>query len=363
MHFVIDPTQNSIKLTQTGSTFVHAAAHLPLGAALERSWGEYVEQALHARHLLHRDIHYVVLGNQIAIVDGFTGRIHAERSWRNGLQQAVEAKEGMAITSPKHTSARVSRQRYFSRYKLICGMTGTAAESSREFWKLYNLTIASIPLRQPSRRECLPTRYFANEGARASAVTLEVRRLHQLGRPILIGTRNIESSQNLAEVLTAAGLRFELLNGKQDRQEAEIIAQAGELGAITIATNMAGRGTDIKLGPGVSDLGGLHLVAVGHHDSMRVDRQLIGRVARQGDPGSFQFFVSASDSLIAEGDPVLVRRMQSLADSGGEIHNDFAKQIARLQNRAEVARSEQRRRMWSHDQWTNDLLTQLATNV
>lgn len=360
--FIIDAVQYSIKLTEAGGSLIHAAAHLPANVALERSWSEYVEQALHARHLLHRDIHYVVLGNQIAIVDGFTGRIHAERSWRNGLQQAIEAKEGMTISGPKNTTVRISRQKYFGRYAMICGMTGTAAESKREFRKVYRLSIASIPLRQPSRRKALPARYFANDAARASAIAVDVRRLHQLGRPILIGTRNIETSQRLAQVLTAAGLRFELLNGKQDRHEAEIIAQAGQLGAITIATNMAGRGTDIKLSAGVPDLGGLHLIAVGHHDSIRVDRQLIGRVARQGNPGSYQFFVSANDPLIAEGDPVLARRMQLLANSGGEIQKDFATQIARLQSRAEAARAEQRRRTWSYDQWTTDLLSQLPTS-
>ena len=232
------------------------------------------------------------------LVDEFTGRIFAERTWRDGLHQAVEAKEGLLASAELRTAARISRQRFFRLYETICGMTGTASGSRREFRRHFGLAVVQIPLRKPDRRETLPPRFFVDAEAKYRAIVAETAAMHRAGRPVLIGSRTIRNSELLAERLAAEGLPLEVLNGKQDRAEAEIIARAGLRGAVTIATNMAGRGTDIVLGPGVAELGGMHVIGVECHESGRIDRQLLGRAGRQGDPGSGRFFIAADDPLL-----------------------------------------------------------------
>src|SRR5690606_12783753 len=215
----------------------------------------------------------------------FTGRTMPDRSWRSGLHQAMEIKEGLAVTSDKENLARLSFQRFFRQYPIMGGMTGTAWEARGELWQIYNRAVVRIPTNKPCIRQQLPMRFFETAEEKWEAVAQRVEELHRKGVPVLIGTRSVWSSEEVDRRLTARNLPHRVLNARQDREEAQIIAEAGQPGAITVATNMAGRGTDIHLGRGVAENGGLHVIATEPHGSGRVDRQLFGRAARQGDPG------------------------------------------------------------------------------
>jgi preprotein translocase subunit SecA len=305
-------------------------------------------------------VDYVVERDRIALVDQSTGRVFADRSWRNGLHQAVEAKEKLPITPSRRTLARMSRQQFFRRYRDLCGMTGTARGASRELWEIYRLRVMPIPTRRPCRRVVLPPRFFTHKAAKFSAIAAEIRSRHDARQPVLVGTRTIEESCRLAEMLSAEGLTLRLLNGTQDMAEAAIIQQAGQAGAVTIATNIAGRGTDIRLGAGVAALGGLHVVASEPHASQRVDLQLMGRAARQGDPGSCQLFVSAEDELIRVFGSTLARTMRRLASPDGEIREDLSPQVRRVQERVERLGVQARRHLLRMDAWTENVLARMS---
>ncbi len=334
-HFQYDSSMGSVRLTDAGIDRIHANEVVVPVPILLRTWTEYVEKALLARLVFRRDVHYVVIDGAVQIVDASTGRIYSDRTWQDGLHQAIEAKEGLRITAEKHPLAQITRQRYFRLYQRLSGMTGTAAGCEREFRQVYGLRARSIPLRAPCQRQILPPRFFANSRAKWQAVTESVVELHALGRPVLIGTRSIDDSECLAAMFSQHALEFELLNGRQDATEAAVVAGAGRAGAITIATNLAGRGTDIRLAPEVAVRGGLHVIIAECHDSPRVDRQLIGRCGRQGDPGSAQTFVSAEDSLIQRFGPWLAQSMQRHAGSSGELALDLTRQVRRLQTLAQ----------------------------
>ncbi len=259
---------------------------------------ELVRQSLVAREFFLLGKQYVISEGKVVIVDEFTGRPMPQRSWRQGLHQAIEAKEGIEITDPTETIARLSFQRFFRLYERLSGMTGTAREAAAEFWQIYRLPVTTIPTHKPCVRVHLPDRVFANDDAKWNALVEDIVQTHSTGRPILIGTRSVAASEKLGRMLQERGLAFRLLNAVRHQEEAQIVAEAGQRGKITIATNMAGRGTDIKLEAGVAELGGLHVIATERHESGRVDRQLFGRSARQGDPGSAQAFVSAEDELL-----------------------------------------------------------------
>lgn len=359
--FVLDAKHRIVSLTPSGTRAIYQALAALPDRCLERPWSEYVEQALAAQWLRQRDVDYVVDSGRIRLVDEFTGRIFADRSWRNGLHQAVEAKEGLTITTELSAEASISRQKYFRCYRTMAGLTGTAYGSQREFWNTFRLPVTVIPPRTPSRANAIPTRFFATLESKCRAVIESIASMHRTGRPILVGSRTIENSQLLAQRLTAAGIPFRLLNGRQDQDEATVIAQAGVPGAVTIATNMAGRGTDIKLGAKVAALGGLHMIGLERHESERVDRQLAGRVARQGAPGSFQFFVSSEDPLLVRHDPGLAQQMCLLADHDGEIRRDFSAELERLQTRIEREQYRQRCQLMAHDRWLDELRDKLAT--
>lgn len=331
----LDTATGLVQLTDQGIDRIHAADwNIPL-SVLIRTWTEYVELAIRARFLLFRDVHYVVDDHKVFIVDGCTGRIFSDRTWQDGLHQAVEAKERVPITADRVPLAQITRQRYYRLYQRLCGMTGTAAGCEREFHGVYQLTVSPIPLRIPSRREVWPTRFFATTDAKGAAIARSVLELLEKGRPVLVGTRSILDSERLAAALRERGIAFTLLNGRQDEEEATIVARAGQPGVVTIATDLAGRGTDIRLGPDVADRGGLHVILAECHDSARVDRQLIGRCARQGDPGSAQMFVSAEDSLIQRLGPWLGEWMGRHASTDGEVALDLTGQLRRLQRLAE----------------------------
>jgi preprotein translocase subunit SecA len=246
-------------------------------------------------HLFSRDRHYLVRGDKVEIIDQPTGRVMPDRAWERGLHQLIEAKEGCPLTPQRETVARISYQRFFRRYLRLAGMTGTAREVARELWSVYGLNTVAIPPRLPSRREELAAQLFRTDALRWSTLVEQVHELHRAGRPILVGTCSVASSEHLSRLLREQGLAHRVLNAQQDADEAAVVAAAGEAGRITVATNMAGRGTDIGLGPGVAETGGLHVIATRRAEARRIDRQLFGRCGRQGDPGTCQALLSLED--------------------------------------------------------------------
>lgn len=277
-----------------------------------RAREELVRQALSALHLYRRDQHYVVVEDKIQIVDESTGRIMPDRSWERGLHQMIEIKEAVALTPRRETLARLTYQRLFRRFVHLSGMTGTAAEAAHEIKSVYGLSLARVPLHRPSRRLQRPVTVYLDLPQKWEAVADVAESLALgAGRPVLIGTRSVQASEQISAVLTRRGLAHALLNAKQDADEAQVIIGAGQAACVTVATNMAGRGTDIELGPGVEAKGGLHVILTEYHDSRRVDRQLFGRSARQGDAGSCEAIVSLEDDIFTVGAPgptALLRR-------------------------------------------------------
>ena len=265
--------------------------------AIRRAREELVQQALSALHFFRRDVQYIVADGKVQIVDEYTGRIMPDRSWERGLHQLIEAKENCAITERRHTLARITYQRFFRRYLHLCGMTGTAIETAGELRAVYGLPVVRIPTNRPLRRTNLGTQIFRTAAMKWNAVVNSVNAVTRQGRPVLIGTRSVDASEHVGELLFKAGLQPVILNARQDRQEAEIVAGAGQPGRVTVATNMAGRGTDIQLHPAVRGAGGLHVILSEYHESRRIDRQLFGRAGRQGDPGSYESIVALDDEL------------------------------------------------------------------
>lgn len=263
----------------------------------KRQREELVVQGLFAKHFFLKDHAYVVDDGKVIIVDESTGRLMPEHSWKNGLHQAVEAKEGVEITPGKETCARITFQKYYRQYKKLSGITGTAMEAEDEFWNIYRLAIIAIPTRKECPRIIYPPQIYRTEIEKWEAIASSVKEIHEQKRPVLIGTKNINDSIVLSAILREKGLGHRVLNATNHREEAQIVKDAGHIGSITVATNMAGRGTDIKLGEGVREIGGLHVIVSQMHNSARTDRQLVGRCSRQGDPGSAQFFISLADSL------------------------------------------------------------------
>ncbi|MBT5705787.1 prepilin peptidase [Verrucomicrobia bacterium] len=261
---------------------------------------ELVRQGIVAREFFHRDKQYLVENRKIVIIDEFTGRPMPQRSWRQGLHQAIEAKEGLSPSDPTETVARMSFQRFFRCFEKLAGMTGTGRESANEFWQIYQLPVVSLPPNRPCIREEWPQIVAKTEDQKWSLLMQEIRQVHGEGRPILIGTRNVFASEKIARLLEAENLEYQLLNASRLSEEAGIVADAGRVGRITVATNMAGRGTDIRLDAEGTSFGGLHVIGTEFHETERVDRQLFGRCARQGDPGSARMFSSLEDDIVAK---------------------------------------------------------------
>lgn len=262
---------------------------------------EYVQRAIKVRREFFLDRQYVVRDGEIVIVDEFTGRLGEGRKWRAGIHQAVEAQEGVEITFATKQAATITIQDLFLRYDRLSGMTGTASTSRGELKKIYKVHVDSIPTNKPPIRKQLPTLVFGTSDQKWDAIVAETLEMHQQDRPVLIGTRSIDKSEQLAELLVKAGMQPVILNARHIAKEAEIVAAAGQKGKVTVATNMAGRGTDIKLGEGVKELGGLHVVCSELHEAQRVDRQLIGRCGRQGDPGTYRQFLALDDEILLLG--------------------------------------------------------------
>ncbi len=298
-HYRLHLTQRAVDLSEEGrDRLEELAGDLtgPLRGPRRRE--ELVSQALSALHLFERDVHYLVKDGKIQIVDESTGRTLADRSWELGLHQMVEVKEACDLSNQQTSIARITYQRFFKRYLWLAGMTGTAQEVAGELWSVYGLAVRRIPTNRPVQRRYLPDQVYSTAAEKWRAVVERIAHVNAQGRPILVGTRSVAASEHLSELLEHAGLQHRLLNARQDKDEAEIVAVGGEKGAITVATNMAGRGTDIKLGEGVRERGGLHVIATELHEAARVDRQLFGRCGRQGDPGSVEAYLSLEDELL-----------------------------------------------------------------
>jgi preprotein translocase subunit SecA len=356
----VDLRYKEIEITPAGRDRIAARS-----ATLDGLWHgfgrrtELLRDALVAREFFHRDKQYIVEGEKIVIVDEFTGRPMPQRTWRQGMHQAIEAKEGLTVTDPSETIARLSFQRFFRCFHKLSGMTGTAREAAGEFWQTYRLPVVTIPPNRPCIREQWSDRVFAFEKDKWNAIADEAVRLHATGRPLLIGTRSVASSERLASMLERRAVDFRLLNAIRLHEEASIVALAGERGHITIATNMAGRGTDIKLGPGVKELGGLHVIATERHESGRVDRQLFGRAARQGDPGSAQAFISAEDELMRRYLPLPLQqslhKVVATEMPGSSSITRLAITIA--QRKAQRLAAAQRRGVLRTDNWLEEALS------
>ncbi len=308
--FVLDEEHRAIRITPQGTQTL-AELIIPLGGLWkgQQRREHLVGQALSARHVFSRDKEYLVRNEKVQIIDPYTGRVMPDRSWEHGLQQMIEVKESCPLSARRDPVARITYQRFFRRYIRLAGMTGTAREVRGELRRVYDLASVRIPTNRKSQRYRLPTQIYAKQAEKWKAVVQVVQCMMAIGRPVLIGTGSVTASEEVSTCLTAAGFPHRVLNARQDQEEADIIAQAGQRRTITVATNMAGRGTDIVLAPGVADLGGLHVLATEHHEAGRIDRQLFGRCGRQGDPGSVQSILSLEDEILTQYSPEWMKNL------------------------------------------------------
>ena len=331
LDFEIDPRERSIRLTPAGQALLAVRAKDLTGFwSGPRRREELVRQALTALHLFHRDAHYLVRDEKVQIIDEYTGRIMGDRSWEQGLHQMIELKEECPLTPMNTSLARITYQRFFRRYLWLAGMTGTAQEVATELWQVYRLATVTIPTNRPSQRQGLGESLFATEDEKWNAVVERIAGFYASGRPVLVGTKSVSASEHLSEKLTTAGIPHVILNARQDKEEADIVSKAGQPGRVTVATNMAGRGTDIKLLPAVAKAGGLHVLATERHEAGRIDRQLYGRSGRQGDPGSFETLVSLEDDLMVTSRRLLWRWMaDACVRRGKPLHGRLAAFLTR----------------------------------
>ena len=348
-----------IRITDNGEKKLSQLAEKLGGVWLgKRRRKEAVILALRAINLLRRDEHYIIEDNKVVIIDEYTGRSMPDRFWGHGLQQLVEIKENCTVTGNRETLARISYQRFFRRYHLLAGMSGTAKEVSDELHDVYGLQVLTIPTHKPSQRQIEKTVICANQMQKWQRVTQKVKQLHQQGRPVLIGTRTIDASEQLSQLLTQHGVTHQLLNARQNNEEAEVIAVAGCYGRITIATNMAGRGTDIALDQAAKDVGGLHVILTEAHSSSRIDRQLYGRCARQGNPGSIQAIMAVDDEVVKDIGGLLVKFLQR---NPAFLRNNFGQWLARItilmaQKRLERMHFKMRCKMLEQDKQSEETL-------
>lgn len=309
----------------------------------------HLQQALKANYIFAKDVEYVVQERQIVIVDQFTGRLMPGRAYSDGLHQAIEAKENVPIKQETSTMATITYQNFFRLYKKLSGMTGTAKTEEEEFLSIYNMRVMEIPTNRPIAREDLPDAVYGTKKAKFEALIAEVKELHEKGQPVLVGTVAVETSEFLSKIFSQRKIPHEVLNAKNHAREADIIAKAGHKGSVTIATNMAGRGTDIKLGPGVKELGGLAVLGSERHESRRIDNQLRGRSGRQGDPGYSRFFVSVQDDLMVRFGS---ERMEGLFKTLGDVAIEskmITRSITSAQKRVEGVNFDVRKTLLEYD--------------
>lgn len=363
VHYTFDIKKQKIELTEAGR---HLARYSnpPVGPhshAMDKLF-EHVERAIFAHVRYHRDVHYMIENNKVVIIDEYTGRRMPDRHWRDGLHQAVEAKEGVPINKQSDHAAQITFQNFFKLYKKLAGMTGTAAPNNREFARVYQLPVVVVPTNRPVIREQKPDQIYLNEADKFQAVVQTVQQLITQGRAVLIGTRSVEKSEVLSNKLTAAGIAHQVLNARQHELEAKVVAKAGEPGAVTIATNMAGRGTDIKLGAGVTEAGGLFVLGTERHDARRIDRQLAGRCGRQGDPGTAQFFLALDDELLEILGPERQAALQKQT-SREQVNSDRYRKLFDLaQRRMEARHYKQRIDLMAYDRHRQEVLKDLGAD-
>ena len=407
-HFFLDDKKQKVELTDAGRELIRYA-NPPVGKhshAMDKLH-EHVERGIQAHHRFRRDQHYMVEGDKVVIIDEYTGRRMPDRHWREGLHQAVEAKEGVTINHAADHAAQITFQSYFRLYTKLSGMTGTAAQNFWEIRRVYKIWVVCVPTNRPSQRRYQPDRVFGTEEAKFDAVAEDIVRLHSQGRPVLVGTRSVEKSKKLSQRLQAVGIPHQVLNAKPENveREAEIVAQAGRGGTVTIATNMAGRGTDIILGgnpeplawaklkdkyPGRRDVppeiwkrtvedietrdnmkeegrtiaqaGGLHVLGTERHEARRIDRQLIGRAARQGDPGSCQFYLALDDELLEGLGPRRQEAFKKKGQRGSGLWERFRKIFLLAQRRVERRHYRQRLDLMVYEKNRQEILKDLGAD-
>lgn len=356
--YTVDLKTKSVSLTEEGSKKIEKILNVKNLYDIDNAGlVHHLNQALKANYAFAKDVDYVVSDGQVIIVDQFTGRLMQGRQYSDGLHQAIEAKEGVTINVETKTMATITFQNLFRMYNKLSGMTGTAKTEEEEFRNIYNMYVICIPTNKPVIREDLADLVYATEKGKYKAIINTVKEIHSKGQPILIGTISVESNEHLSGFLKKAGLPHEVLNAKNHEREAEIIAKAGEKGAITLATNMAGRGTDIKLGEGVKELGGLCVIGTERHESRRIDNQLRGRAGRQGDPGMSQFFVSFEDDLMRRfGTDRIKMMLQSLGvdDDMAIRSKTLTKSIETAQKRVEGNNYDIRKSLLDYDNVLNE---------
>jgi preprotein translocase subunit SecA len=355
--YTVDIKTKQVSLTEDGARKVESFLGIDnLYDMKNLTLNHHIQQALKAHVLMKRDEDYVVNEDGVVIVDEFTGRLMYGRRYSDGLHQAIEAKEGLQVQHESMTLATITLQNYFRMYKKLAGMTGTAKTEEEEFRKIYNMAVYQIPTNRPMIRQDMSDLLFKTEEAKFNAVVEEIVRRHAKGQPVLVGTTSIEKSERLSRMLKRRGIPHEVLNAKHHEREAEIISRAGQRGAVTIATNMAGRGTDIMLGEGVAELGGLHVIGTERHESRRIDNQLRGRSGRQGDPGSSQFYLSLEDELMRRfGGENLHNMLEKLGlpDDQPIEGKMFTRAVANAQRKVEANNFDARRWVLQYDDVLN----------
>jgi len=356
--YTIDEKTKSVSLTDSGVEKIEKIFHLKNLFDLENAvLVHHLNQSLKANYGFKLDVDYVVENGEVIIVDQFTGRLMHGRQFSDGLHQAIEAKEGVKINEETKTMATITFQNLFRMYNKLSGMTGTAKTEEEEFRDIYNMYVIQIPTNKPVIREDYPDLVYATEKGKFKAIVNKIKEIHSTGQPILVGTISVENNERLSEMLKKEKLKHEVLNAKNHEREAEIIAKAGEKGAITIATNMAGRGTDIKLGEGVKELGGLCVIGTERHESRRIDNQLRGRSGRQGDPGMSQFFVSFDDDLMRRFGTDKIKQMLinvGFSDEQAIRSKTFTKSIEQAQRKVEGNNYDTRKSLLDYDNVMNE---------
>ena len=350
-HYEYEHDDKKVELTASGRQLVRTLPKPDILATVGLiDLYQYIERAIKVDRDFILDRQYVVKEGEIVIVDENTGRLAEGRKWRDGIHQAIEAKERIEVTVPTGQAARITVQDLFLRYEHLAGMTGTAMSASREFRKVYKKIVIPVPTNRACQRQRLPELVFAHAEDKWNAIVEETVELHRQGRPVLIGTRSIDKSVILSKLLTQAGIDHKVLNAHEIAAEAEIVMRAGQPGKVTVATNMAGRGTDIKLGSGVADLGGLHVICTELHDSHRIDRQLMGRCGRQGDPGTVRQYMSLDDDVTRTGfGPATAEKLISRGLKGGANPQSYLGLLKRAQRKVERRHLRDRMTLLHHE--------------
>lgn len=361
-HFDVDPVSREVHLTATGRKLVRNLPHPELFRQMPTmDIFEQLEQAIFVDRNYFRDQQYIVRDGEVIIVDEFTGRLAEGRKWRAGLHQAIESRERLEISVETGEAARITIQDLFLRYQRLAGMTGTAAHSATELRKIYHVRVIDLPTNRPPKRTQCPDLVFGSESEKWDAIADEIEKIHRTGRPVLIGTRTIDKSEWLSSLLQQRAIPHDVLNARKLAAEADIVAGAGQVSRVTVATNMAGRGTDIKVTPPSIDLGGLHVICTELHEAARIDRQLIGRCGRQGDPGTFRQFMSLEDEILENGFTTnrvnKIRRYKSMPSNS---LFRFAKIFRTAQKKIEQRHFKSRKLLLHHEKQRQELQREMG---